>query len=232
MYTQGIDCSSDNQGLDVTRLAPSVEFVMIRAGKMGGIGFSHVVADTHWPTFLAQAEASNRLVGAYAYVIPQGAAPPAAQAWGADHAYQLLEILYEADFWATIVPRLPVMLDLETLGSAGAQNITHYAQAFLTTIAQGQPLTAPPPLLYTYLNFWQAYLAPMASWKRPPAIAIAAYQPTPPTSPDWTVWQYTDAAGPALGFSGPLDGDFWHGDRASLEAYCRQNLSAKAGESL
>jgi len=110
------------------------------------------------------------------------------------------------------------MLDLEDADKLPPAAVWAWVQAFCGDVQQ---LTGKAVLMYTGFYFWRDQCGnPQDSLGTP--LWVAAYIPKP-LVPDawknWTFWQYTDAA-KVPGIAGGVDGDYFNGDKAALEAMC------------
>jgi lysozyme len=152
--------------------------------------------------------------GAYHYATPHSAGSLGglrAQATAeAEHMLREIEAaggLHDGD--------LPPTLDLEypSTNLDGAQ-LHEWVGVWAATIAKH---VGRPPIIYTG-GFWKERLAGYTDAFGCP-LWLAQYGPpvVPRAWRAWTFWQYTDA-GHLEGISGSVDLDWFHGDRAELEA--------------
>ena len=113
---------------------------------------------------------------------------------------------------------LPLMLDLEDADKLGPAAVWAWVQAFCADV---KALTGKDVLMYTGYYFWRDSVGnPSDSLGTP--LWVAAYIPKPLIPSAWrnyTFWQYTDKAS-VPGIAGGVDGDYFNGDKAALEAMC------------
>lgn len=190
------------RGIDVSHWQGAIDW---RAVEAGGIVFAFAKA-TEGATFTDPAFAANwegmggtRIIrGAYHFFRPQ--TDPAAQA---------------AHFLRTVrlgASDLPPALDVEVTDGVDRATLVSRVLAWLDAVEQG---TGKRPIVYTYQNFYDTYLAgSLAGYP----LWIARYGGTPPSVSGWTFWQFSDA-GSVPGISAAVDLDWFNGSEAELRTF-------------
>lgn len=110
---------------------------------------------------------------------------------------------------------LPPVVDIERITGPVDGDLDTQFQTFLSTL---QAHYGQPAIIYTGPNFWdhsmRAHFPDHPLW-------VAQYGVSAPTLPDgwsaWTFWQYTETWQPP-GTVAPIDGSYFNGDAASLQA--------------
>jgi lysozyme len=110
---------------------------------------------------------------------------------------------------ATIAPTsgdLPLIVDVESLGPGGGEEVTKTLKAFL---AEVKAESGHEAMIYASPAFWNDHIAPHLDGPLSNPFWIAEYGPTMravATLPPWTIWQYSKR-GAAAGIAGPVDLD-------------------------
>lgn len=195
MTIQGIDISAWQRTLDITKLPPDCQFVIVKATQ--GAGYTS-------PTLDSQARAttgSGRRLGLYHYVDGSGGAQLEAQAFARQ---------------AAAYPGAILAIDWES-GSNRAWGNTGYLSQVIDTTAR---LTGRQPIIYTSASV----LPTLAGIDAPRWVAqYANDQPTGFQPHPWNEGAYDcllrqySSAGRLAGYAGRLDLDVFYGDTADWD---------------
>lgn len=192
---QGIDVSHDQGTIDWTQVADAGKrFVFIKATQ--GI----TETDPHFQANWQGAKAAGLLRGAYHYYQP-----------GDDPVKQ-------AEHFLSVVSlepgELPLVLDVETLGSQTASELVSGLRIWLAAV---QKSTGATPIVYTDPGFWNGLGT--SDFSEYPLWA-ADYNAEGPVLPAgwtaWAFWQYSES-GTVSGISGPVDLDVFQGNIEELQ---------------
>jgi GH25 family lysozyme M1 (1,4-beta-N-acetylmuramidase) len=187
--------------------AAGASFAFIKASQ----GSSHVHrawTAYQWP---AQAKAAGLLVGSYHFAEP-GQGTPEQQA-----------DLYLKTIGAAATERgwFPPVLDIETTGGLPSAALRAWVDRFIKRI---QAKTGKPPIVYTYVAFFNSQLGRGSGWLREDVpLWIAHY--TAADAPGlarsaWELWQHTSTAR-VPGIAGDCDRNVFDGSLAELRALAR-----------
>jgi len=113
---------------------------------------------------------------------------------------------------------MPLVLDLEQTDGKSPAEVWAWVQAFMNEL---QRLTGKPGSIYVGYYFWTGQVGNPTNNLGSP-LWIAGYVPKPKIPgawKDWTFWQYTDKA-KVPGIAAGVDGDYFKGTLAQLQAMC------------
>lgn len=200
------------RGIDVSHWQGAIDW---RAVEADGIAFAFAKA-TEGATFTDPAFTANWagmggtriLRGAYHYFRPQ-----------TDAAAQAAHFLRTVQLGAS---DLPPVLDVEVTDGRDRATLVAGVLAWLDAVERG---TGKRPIVYTYQNFYDTYLAgSLAGYP----LWIARYGGVAPSLSGWTFWQYSDA-GSVAGVPAAVDLDRFNGSEAELRAFVQAQGRSSLG---
>ena len=198
----GIDVSEFQGVIDWPTVASQTTLPLTVAVARATYGATYI--DHQWATNWPALAKTGLVRGVYHFAVP-GTSPTVAQNAQAQAAF-FLAVLDKAGGWRALQDLSPV-LDLEVANGLTPAQLQEWAGAWIDALktALGGRYT---PIVYSNVNFWQAYLAPLASVAR---FWGADYSASVPEA--HIAHQYTDAL-TLPGITGHVDGDHW--DTAAL----------------
>ena len=198
----GIDVSEFQGVIDWPTVASQTTLPLRVAVARATYGATYV--DHQWATNWPALAKTGLLRGVYHFAVP-GATPTIAQNAQQQAAF-FLAVLDKAGGWRATQDLSPV-LDLEVANGLTAAQLQEWAQAWIGALKAALG-SRYQPIVYSDVNFWQTYLAPLEGAVR---VWGAAYGGSVPMA--HIAHQYTDAL-TIPGITGAVDGDHW--DTAAL----------------
>ncbi len=208
---------SEVYGIDVSQYQATPNWAAVKAATIGGAPLSLAyIRSSYGPSAQDPEFARNwagsggvQLVhGAYHFALPSGSSASTLAASAQEQAAYFLNVV---DRQGGITGAdVPPVLDLEVTGAPGGATLhgaqlAAWAAHWLADVNAAAGSAAGSALLYTYLSFWQTYLAPNASVLGTGVrLWIADYGGTVPVA--HVGHQYTDQL-TVPGIAGAVDGD-------------------------
>jgi lysozyme len=193
-------------GIDVSHWQGTIDWQAVRGG---GIDFAFIKA-TEGGTYVDPQFARN-----------WAAAADAGITRGAYHYFRPnVDAVKQAEHFLRVTRLsagdLPAVLDVETSDGMAGDSLLRAVRTWLETVERA---TGKRPIVYTYPDFWNRYVA--ASPGAYP-LWIASYGREQPLMPstgwsDWTFWQ-SSAIGRVPGIQGDVDLDHFRGGSTELAA--------------
>lgn len=208
---------SDVSGIDVSQYQGTPDWAAVKAAAIGGAPLSLAyIRSTYGPSTedpefarnWAGAAGAELVHGAYHFALPSGSSASTLAASAQRQAAYFLDVVDRQG--GITAADMPPVLDLEVTGAPGGAaldgaQLAAWAAHWLADVNAAAGLAAGSALLYTYLSFWQTYLAPNASVLGTGVrLWIADYGGTPPVA--HVGHQYTNRLIVA-GIVGAVDGD-------------------------
>jgi lysozyme len=211
MPLSGIDVSVHQNLIDWTQIPnANLSFAFARASL--GITLQDANFALNW----AGIAAAGLFRGGYHVFVP--ADDPTAQ------AQNFLTVLANANGGSPVLTAgsLPAVLDVELNSINNPTPPADFCAGLLTLLGQIGLATGRTPIIYTGRPFWNANTSNSTAFSAYP-LWIAEYGvPAPRGLPagwaDYTFWQYTESLPALPGTNGPLDGDYFNGTQADLQA--------------
>lgn len=107
---------------------------------------------------------------------------------------------------------LPPVLDIEETGTLGADNMLKGIKNWLDIVEKHYGMK---PVIYTYIRFYEDYLAGNKDFNEYPVWIAHYYHPKLITSQKWHFWQHNDK-GHISGIKGKVDFNVFNGDKTEL----------------
>lgn len=213
----GLDASSVQGLLQIAALDAAGCKILFAKCQQGNDG-----KDPDFERNIAAARAAGWRCGAYHFLYPLPKLDPVAQAEG----------FFKASPLGSADGDLPPALDLEwpdpdtgwKKWGCTAQEVSDFARRCAERMTE---LYGRKPIIYIYPYFENSLIHSGAdvAWLAEYPLWIASYGGTKPTIPapwtDWTFWQFDGNGGRKMPNGGDADFDYFNGDEAALEAFCR-----------
>ena len=107
---------------------------------------------------------------------------------------------------------LPPVLDIEETGTLGSANMLKGIKSWLTIVEKSFGMK---PVIYTYISFYEDYLAGNKDFKDYPVWIAHYYHRKISTTAKWNFWQHNDE-GRANGIDGHVDFNVFNGNKSDL----------------